>query len=67
MKEIPVGDYFVLQLFQSTKWEGSVTWCQIIGGDRYCAGFFVIGKEHEESVARQAEREARRQIEKGFE
>ena len=38
MKEIPVGDYFVLQLFQSTKWEGSVTWCQIIGGDRYCAG-----------------------------
>ena len=65
VKEIPIG-YHALRLYQSDKWESSVTWCQVMAGDEYCAGFYVTGKEQQESVARTAEAHARELIAKGF-
>ena len=62
VREIAVSDYFVVHLYQSDKWEGSVTWCQVTGGDEYQHGFFVAGGESEDSVAVVAVREAERWI-----
>ncbi len=62
MRELPVGESFVVQLYQSDKWEGSVTWCQVMAGGEYQHGFLVNGTEEMDSVAEAAVREAERWI-----